>query len=334
MLTQMQSNYVRKMVFNANHVTDTLFCQDNLKFSKKLRKAPVLPNRNDDIILIYDSTVFGSAKEGAVFYPELVVSKDILESPKKIEYQNISEISLKINKDSVKLIAKDIFDNEHELWGEVGFKNKNAILISNGIIEMINFFSGCDFSTLTLDMLTSVKGAVQTANSSAKNMRIAPQSNNVQANISASSQRPVAPPVQKTPSFIFPRNGKKVFLCFEEKNRNLAILLGNTLRMQNVICFIEPMVTRGSEDRILRELFGCSTFVILYSPDITEYRRCNIKIRKTFEKGVDTVVLLNKNDVLSAEFRARPYPVITYQNNILECCYQLIPYLQRKIMEG
>ena len=63
MLTQMQSNYVRKMVFNANHVTDTLFCQDNLKFSKKLRKAPVLPNRNDDIILIYDSTVFGSAKE-------------------------------------------------------------------------------------------------------------------------------------------------------------------------------------------------------------------------------------------------------------------------------
>ena len=234
----------------------------------------------------------------------------------------------------MKLIAKDIFDNEHELWGEVGFKNKNAILISNGIIEMINFFSGCDFSTLTLDMLTSVKGAVQTANSSAKNMRIAPQSNNVQANISASSQRPVAPPVQKTPSFIFPRNGKKVFLCFEEKNRNLAILLGNTLRMQNVICFIEPMVTRGSEDRILRELFGCSTFVILYSPDITEDRRCNIKIRKTFEKGVDTVVLLNKNDVLSAEFRARPYPVITYQNNILECCYQLIPYLQRKIMEG
>ena len=78
-VTQMQSNYVRKMVFNANHVTDTLFCQDNLKFSKKLRKAPVLPNRNDDIILIYDSTVFGSAKEGAVFYPELVVSKDILE---------------------------------------------------------------------------------------------------------------------------------------------------------------------------------------------------------------------------------------------------------------
>lgn len=130
------SKYLKKMPTNM----DSFYLKDSMP-SKKLNNAlNSFANgfKKETVIGLYDTTVFGSSKEGILFSDKKFCSKDILEKPIKIWYDDIKSLEIHGDSedDSKKKLSIELFDGSKETITNI-FINKTPLY--DFLNEMIRF---------------------------------------------------------------------------------------------------------------------------------------------------------------------------------------------------
>ena len=127
--------------------------------AKKLENVKVLHNiKDEDVLFIYDATLFGSAKDGMVFTNRKIYWREVLDSPQKLDYKDLIESTA--NKD---LRAKAIFilDQEEEIQiKEVYYKlvcDLRSDLITSSIVYETYYKTALSSATETLARLLEGK---------------------------------------------------------------------------------------------------------------------------------------------------------------------------------
>lgn len=130
------SKYLKKMPTNM----DSFYLKDSIP-SKKLNNALnsfASGFKKETVIGLYDTTVFGSSKEGILFSDTKFCSKDILEKPIKIWYDDIKSLEIHGDSedDSKKKLSIELFDGSKETITNI-FINKTPLY--DFLNEMIRF---------------------------------------------------------------------------------------------------------------------------------------------------------------------------------------------------
>lgn len=130
------SKYLKKMPTNM----DSFYLKDSIP-SKKLNNALnsfASGLKKETVIGLYDTTVFGSSKEGILFSDTKFCSKDILEKPIKIWYDDIKSLEIHGDSkdDSKKKLSIELFDGSKETITNI-FINKTPLY--DFLNEMIRF---------------------------------------------------------------------------------------------------------------------------------------------------------------------------------------------------
>ena len=119
---------------------DSFYLKDSIP-SKKLNNALnsfASGLKKETVIGLYDTTVFGSSKEGILFSDTKFCSKDILEKPIKIWYDDIKSLEIHGDSedDSKKKLSIELFDGSKETITNI-FINKTPLY--DFLNEMIRF---------------------------------------------------------------------------------------------------------------------------------------------------------------------------------------------------
>lgn len=130
------SKYLKKMPTSM----DSFYLKDSIP-SKKLNNALnsfASGFKKETVIGLYDTTVFGSSKEGILFSDTKFCSKDILEKPIKIWYDDIKSLEIHGDSedDSKKKLSIELFDGSKETITNI-FINKTPLY--DFLNEMIQF---------------------------------------------------------------------------------------------------------------------------------------------------------------------------------------------------
>lgn len=130
------SKYLKKMPTSM----DSFYLKDSIP-SKKLNNALnsfASGFKKETVIGLYDTTVFGSSKEGILFSDTKFCSKDILEKPIKIWYDDIKSLEIHGDSedDSKKKLSIELFDGSKETITNI-FINKTPLY--DFLNEMIRF---------------------------------------------------------------------------------------------------------------------------------------------------------------------------------------------------
>ena len=130
------SKYLKKMPTNM----DSFYLKDSIP-SKKLNnalKSFASGLKKETVIGLYDTTLFGSSKEGILFSDTKFCSKDILEKPIKIWYDDIKSLEIHGDSedDSKKKLSIELFDGSKETITNI-FINKTPLY--DFLNEMIRF---------------------------------------------------------------------------------------------------------------------------------------------------------------------------------------------------
>lgn len=120
------SKYLHKMPTTM----DSYYLKDSIP-SKKLNNAlNSFANgvKKESVISLYDTTLFGSSKEGVLFSDTKFCSKDVLEKPTKIWYDDIKSIEIygDSENDNEKKLLIELFDGSNETITNI-FINKTPL---------------------------------------------------------------------------------------------------------------------------------------------------------------------------------------------------------------
>lgn len=120
------SKYLHKMPTTM----DSYYLKDSIP-SKKLNNAlNSFANgvKKESVIGLYDTTLFGSSKEGVLFSDTKFCSKDVLEKPTKIWYDDIKSIEIygDSENDNEKKLLIELFDGSNETITNI-FINKTPL---------------------------------------------------------------------------------------------------------------------------------------------------------------------------------------------------------------
>lgn len=129
------SKYLKKMSTSM----DSCYLKGSIP-SKKLNNALnsfASGFKKETVIGLYDTTVFGSSKEGILFSDTKFCSKEILEKPIKIWYDDIKSLEIygDSEKDNKKKLSIELFDGSKETITDI-FINKTPLYdFLNGMIQ-------------------------------------------------------------------------------------------------------------------------------------------------------------------------------------------------------
>lgn len=165
MLTPQQSETLDRLF---SEPREKLYYRGTPELEKRMKNLRKWIPQNEEILLFYDYTLFGSGKNGTVFTESRLYCRLLSEDPRVIAYCDISCISVKLPAKSgtAELSVQDAF-GAAIIWRQYISRslpeNITALFdTANRLVRLIELFSGSRFGTLSMETV-SLERSEQTA---------------------------------------------------------------------------------------------------------------------------------------------------------------------------